>query len=529
MKAVVTQIAAADIPLIGPFTGAELLRTPLQRNIFNIRASYYQEIEELVDHLVNDLDVRDIAVFVQDDAFGKAGEDGVILALNRRHMQIKARGTYPRNTVDVDEGLEVILKASPEAVIIVGAYKASAAFARKAVARGLRAKFLSVSFIGTSSFIKEAVEQGEGVVISQVVPSPWDMSIPVVADYHRDMAAAGELRFGYVSFEGYIAACVLVQALRRAGPDLSRDALRQALESMSANLGGFKVSFNPQNHSGIGQVWLTVVRGGKALPTTRLMSWQFGSDAADKSLRGGWFLRDPFMFTKTERQHTILTGLDIELFRTFTERAGYRVSMDHVDWKHHLYDLQTGMRDVAVGVRYTEETAEYAYYSVPYREEKDVLYLPADQARHYAFDDAEAMVSMFAAQQFRLGVVDGHQYAVEVINRYIADSANSHLIHKVRDDYQNFRNLEDGLIDGFLIDRISGATIASKGGWRDRVEEYPLVFSTDLHLVFSKTTVSPETVAEFNRAILAVKNTGQYRQTVHTYLFPVIAACSGYF
>jgi len=93
----------------------------------------------------------------------------------------------------------------------------------------------------------------------------------------------------------------------------------------------------------------------------------------------------------------------------------------------------------------------------------------------------------------------------------------------------NFRNLEDGLIDGFLIDRISGATIASKGGWRDRVEEYPLVFSTDLHLVFSKTTVSPETVAEFNRAILAVKNTGQYRQTVHTYLFPVIAACSGYF
>lgn len=261
--AVLPLVGKSDIPYVAPFTGAEFLREPLNKNVFNVRASYFDETETLVDYLFNTLKLKKIATFVQDDSYGAAGNSGVVKALRKRDSAPVAKGTYTRNTVDVDAGLEEIKKAAPEAVIMVGTYKACAAFVKKAKSSGFNPKFLNVSFVGTAALIKELGADGEGVIISQVTPLYTDASVPVVKQYQADMKAAGASELDYTSLEGYIGAKVLSEALKKAGKELTRDGLRSALSSLKMDLGGFTVGFSPTDHGGSKQVFLTRIQGQK--------------------------------------------------------------------------------------------------------------------------------------------------------------------------------------------------------------------------------------------------------------------------
>lgn len=265
--AAVPQASKANVPYLFPFTGAEFLRNPVNKWVFNVRASYFDETETMVERLTKDLGVKNIALFIQDDAFGEAGKAGTMRALHKRSMKPVEEARYKRNTVDVDEGIGKLKAANPEAIIFVGTYKSLAAAVKKAKAAGISAKFLTVSFIGTSDFIKEAGAEGEGVYITQVMPSPSDTSIPVVKQYQADMKG-GEIN--YTSLEGYVAAAALVESLKKAGSNLTRAGLVGALEGMNTDLGGVKVSYSASNHSGAGQVFVTKVQGGKAVPTSKL-------------------------------------------------------------------------------------------------------------------------------------------------------------------------------------------------------------------------------------------------------------------
>ena len=191
-----TPVAAeAGVPYIAPFTGAEFLRDPKWDNILNLRASYYQETEEMVARLTEDLGVTRIAVLYQDDSFGRAGYRGVRLALDRRAMQPVSIGLYPRNTTAVKTALLDLRRGEPEAVIMIGAYQPVAALINWARHVGMDPTFLTVSFVGSNALAGELGAGGEGVYVTQVVPFPTDESLPVVGSYLRALAAYDPRRF----------------------------------------------------------------------------------------------------------------------------------------------------------------------------------------------------------------------------------------------------------------------------------------------------------------------------------------------
>ncbi|MDX8400876.1 MAG: ABC transporter substrate-binding protein [Gallionellaceae bacterium] len=256
----------AGVPYLFPFTGAEFLRNPVNKQVFNLRASYFDETEAMVEHLTKDSHIKKIAIFIQDDAFGEAGKAGVGRALHRLHLKIHAEARYKRNTMDIDNGLAKIKAAEPEAVVFVGTYKPFALLLKKARRAGIKAKFLTVSFIGTAGLIKRAGADGNGVIITQVMPSPSDASVALVKRY---MATLKKGQRNYSSLEGYADAVLLVEALKKCGKELNRAHLLKVLEGLNVDIGGIKVAFSRQSHRGSKSVFLTQVKNGKAVPISK--------------------------------------------------------------------------------------------------------------------------------------------------------------------------------------------------------------------------------------------------------------------
>ena len=245
------------VPFIGAFTGAQSLREPLNRYIFNVRASYFDETEQIVGHLARQ-GLKKIAVFYQNDAYGKAGLAGVERAMKTRNMQVAATATVERNTADVTEAVKKLASSSSTAVIMISAYKSCAAFIREMKKAGAYPQFWNVSFVGSKALARELGAEGRGVQISQVVPFPWSTGIPLVHDYQQKIA--NEANYSFTSLEGYIAANVLVRGLRKAGKNLTRESLVDAMSNLGAvDLGGFTVKYSPDNHNGSSFVDLTII------------------------------------------------------------------------------------------------------------------------------------------------------------------------------------------------------------------------------------------------------------------------------
>ena len=264
-SAIMPILASANIPFWGPFTGAELLRNPVNKNIFNVRASYFDEAEAQVDYLER-RGVKKIAIFYQNDAYGLAVKGGLIKAMRKRNLDVAGEGTYERNTEDVDAAVAALRKANPEAVSMVGTYKAMAAFIRKAKDAGFNPVFLNVSFVGTAALAKELGAAGNGVFVTQVMPSPADAKLPIVAQYAADMKAAGNTELDYTDLEGYVDAALFVEVLKKAGPELTRDSFRAAAESLDASIGGLAMRFTPTDHQALRKVYLTTINRGQAEP-----------------------------------------------------------------------------------------------------------------------------------------------------------------------------------------------------------------------------------------------------------------------
>jgi ABC-type branched-subunit amino acid transport system substrate-binding protein len=273
-SAAVQPIAAeGGVPFIGAFTGAEFLRDPYKPNVINVRASYFQETETMVEHLTKDLGVRKIAIFYQDDAFGQAGLAGVKRALEKRQMALAAEGTYERNTTAVKGALLAIKKAEPEAVIMIGAYKPCAEFIKLAHQIKLDATFVNISFVGSDALAKELGKDGAGVVVTQVVPFPRDAAIGVVGRYQAALKAEkADAVPGFVSLEGYMVGRLVVAALQKIDGEPTRKALLEAVaKTGSFDLGGITLTYGADNNRGSSQVFLTVIQAdGTLKPVVKL-------------------------------------------------------------------------------------------------------------------------------------------------------------------------------------------------------------------------------------------------------------------
>ena len=252
----------AKIPFFGPFTGAEVLREPFSRSVFHLRASYYDETELIVKQLTA-LSLNKIAVFYQNDAYGKAGLEGTLRALKRRGLEPVAMATVERNTVDVAKAVATIVPTEPNAVVQISAYKSCAAFIREARKAGFGGTIFNVSFVGTQALADELGPQGNGIMVSQVMPFPYSPTMAITREYLEAVRRAGpDAKPNYSSMEGYLVAKVFTEGLRRAGKNPSRDAVVTALESIQrADFGGFNVDFGPRHHVGSGYVDLSMLTG----------------------------------------------------------------------------------------------------------------------------------------------------------------------------------------------------------------------------------------------------------------------------
>jgi ABC-type branched-subunit amino acid transport system substrate-binding protein len=252
----------AGVPFFAPYSGAMALREPFARNVFHMRASYNDETAAIVQQ-IHTTGLKRIAVVYNDDAYGKAGLDGVQRALKlpaNQGVSLVAQASVVRNTTDVKGALGTVLAQKPDAIVAVSAYQTVAALVKAAQDQGYAGQFYNVSFVGTKALANALGKAGGGVIISQVMPYPYSGASPLVRDYQKLLKAEGITDFDYGSMEGYVAARAFVEGLKRAGRDLTREKLITALESMgNYDLGGFNVNFSPSSHVGSKFVEMTII------------------------------------------------------------------------------------------------------------------------------------------------------------------------------------------------------------------------------------------------------------------------------
>lgn len=252
----------AKLPFVAPFTGAMSLREPMNRLAFHLRASYDDETATIVNQL-NTLGLKNIAVFYQNDAYGKAGLDGATKALAKLGSKPVALATVERNSNDVSAALKTLVPAKPDAIIQVSAYRSCAALIREARKAGFGGQFFNVSFVGTRALSDELGKDGAGVVVTQVVPSPYNTATAIVREFQAAVAAHGKgVNVNYSSFEGYLAAKMFADGLSRAGSKISRDSFIAGLQAIGrTDYGGFQVSLSNQDHVASSFVEMSMLMG----------------------------------------------------------------------------------------------------------------------------------------------------------------------------------------------------------------------------------------------------------------------------
>ncbi|KRB84532.1 ABC transporter substrate-binding protein [Noviherbaspirillum sp. Root189] len=252
----------ANIALVAPYTGGEVLRTPFNPYIFHIRAGYADEAEGIVDQLIM-LNMKRIGVMYQDDPFGKAGLVGVEAALKKRGLEIVGTGPYEKNTDNVTHAVQEIAKANPQAVVMISVNKSTAAFSKQIRAASTVAQLVNISVVNPKEISRLiGPESARGIGVAQVMPYPYSATVGIVKEYQQAMkkyAPAGT-ELSYTSFEEFVGAKVLVEGLKRAGPGASREKVIRALETLNPfDTGGFTVRFSPNNRIGSRFVEITVI------------------------------------------------------------------------------------------------------------------------------------------------------------------------------------------------------------------------------------------------------------------------------
>ena len=258
--AVLPVLDSTGVPLIGTISGSEALRTPVNRHMFHLRASYGDETEAIIKNLTT-VGIQRVAVLYQDDGFGQAGLKGVVDALAAHKLTPVAAASVARNSVDVAPAVAAISKANAQAVVMVTLYRPTAEFIKQMRAAGASPFFVALSPVGTDQLIAEmGPAHTRGIQVSQVIPYPWGDKLEVVREYKRALATYNKnASISYYGLEGYLNARLVVAALERAGANPTRERLMAALRSAPFNLDGYRVNFAPGSNSGSNYVEISVV------------------------------------------------------------------------------------------------------------------------------------------------------------------------------------------------------------------------------------------------------------------------------
>ncbi len=266
---IIPLINEAQIPLVGMFTGANRLRQPVNRYLINIRASYYQETQSAVDFIVKEKQLNQVAVFYQYDEYGFDGLRGTEIALKKHGLIPVAKGSYIRGTLDIEAGLEKIIASNAQAVIMIGTYDSCAKFINFARERHFSPLFHNVSFVGSKELARRLGPNGDGVMVTQVVPpptvAPGTTPLPGVKEYIRLLNTSYPRRKpSFVGLEGYLNARILVEGIKRAGPDITREKFIKAIESIHQYDLGIQnsLSFDKDDTQGLDDVYYTVIQKG---------------------------------------------------------------------------------------------------------------------------------------------------------------------------------------------------------------------------------------------------------------------------
>lgn len=259
-------VTQSNIPFFAPSSGAPSLRTPVHKNVFHVRASYADEAEKIVQHATT-MGMNRIAVFYQDNEYGKAALGGVQQALKKRNLEPVAVASAVDPASDVAGAAIKIHQAKPQTVILAAPWQSAAPFIQVMRASESTTMFWGISMLGSRALAAELGKEAAGVQISQVLPAPWDDRNPIIQEYATLYLKIGRKEWSYPSLEGFIAAKVLVEGLQKAGRNLSRPGLIRGLESLAPyDVGGMLVNFGPDKRDGSTYVDLTMIsRTGKFL------------------------------------------------------------------------------------------------------------------------------------------------------------------------------------------------------------------------------------------------------------------------
>lgn len=256
--------------------------------------------------------------------------------------------------------------------------------------------------------------------------------------------------------------------------------------------------------------------------TTPIMAKDSKKEAADFTLKGGWYPWDPFQYLKNPSDSSSLTGLDIELQKLILRKAGFEVEITSVPWKQHQEDLKTGERDYAMGAFFSEERARDFYISVPYRFEENSLFVLRGDHYKLQFENVAEFLSYIRKNNYKIGVVEGYRYGDQALNDFINDPKNSDIIIKSETDSHNLNSLLNKKIKGFIADRIVGSTII----WRQKVgrevAEKNLNIKAPIYMLMSKKKITEAQYKEINKSIQQIKNSSEYTRIVSWYLYPVL-------
>lgn len=247
------------VPLIGPSTGALSMYDPPRRYLFPVRPSYHSETAKIVAQLVS-TGITRVAVFHTEDSFGKDGLTGTLNALKEHKLAPVVVASHERGTIKVEPAVAAITKADPQAVIMVTLLDAGVAFIKQMKQAGASPLFVTLSNNSSNAFIKALGPDGHGVAVSQVSPYPFYRSMPITQEFHDVIKGRQDVAPSYASMEGFIAAKVMVEGLKRAGPKPTREKLITALESMQRlDLGGVDVTYGPQKRTGTEYIDITII------------------------------------------------------------------------------------------------------------------------------------------------------------------------------------------------------------------------------------------------------------------------------
>ena len=257
-QAIMSLLSDAKVPLVGPSTGAMALHNPVHPWIFNVRATYQREAERAIAHL-SMVSVQRIALVQVDDSFGADAAVGALRGLKSVGLAPVAFEKYDRAKPDFAPIMPKVMRADPQAVMFIGSGTAVIDGMKALRAAGSRAQMVTLSNNASAGFVKGLGDLAHGTVVSQVFPPERSLALPIVKEA-SDLARARSSELTPAMLEGFVAAKVLVEGLRRAGREPTRAGLQRALESFDrVNIGGLELSYSPTDHTGLDYADLSII------------------------------------------------------------------------------------------------------------------------------------------------------------------------------------------------------------------------------------------------------------------------------